>query len=255
MTGTGRTIVIQSNAADAPAIVRRATQSVRAWATANGFDYAFKGDELFDLIAARTRACAGTRLQMAADIARLAWTQALLDDGWTRVVWLDADVYVFRPALLDVDVADGYAFGREHWVQPGAESGKAAKLRVYNNVHNAVLVFAPEGRTTLDFYRQQAERLLREAGPDVPAQLVGPKLLTALHNVLRFPLLDSVGMASPRVLADLAAGGGTAWKMLDAAHGGQLAALNLSTSLAGTTTDGIALTPDLLEAAMNNLPS
>ena len=244
------TVVIQSHAADAPEIVRRASESVRAWAASNGFDYAFKGDELFELISAACREAAGTRMQMAADIARLAWIQALLDDGARRVVWLDADIFVFRPGALSVDVDEGYAFGREHWVQPG----KDAKLRVFNNVHNAVLVFTPEGRTTLDFYRAEAARLLCAAGPDVPAQLVGPKLLTALHNVVRFPLLESVGMASPLVLEDLSKGGGPTWKMLDAAHGGELAALNLSTSLIGGTTDGVAVTETLLHAAVDNLP-
>lgn len=245
----GSTIVIQSHAPIAPEIVVRATQSVRAWAAGNGYDYAFKHDELFDLISADCLRAAGTRMQMAADIARLAWIQALLDDGWARVVWIDADIYVFRPDLLDVGVEDGYAFGREHWVQP--DSG--AKLRVYNNVHNAVLVFTPAGRTTLDFYAEQAVRILLAAGSSVPPQLVGPKLLTALHNVVRFPLLDSVGMASPQVIRDLAQGGGTAWKMLNAAHGGGLAALNLSTSLLGTTTDGVKLTDALLEHAVETL--
>lgn len=247
--GMGSTVVIQSHAPTAPEIVVRATECVRAWAAGNGYDYAFKHDELFDLISADCLHAAGTRMQMAADVARLAWIQALLDDGWSRVVWIDADIHVFRPELFSVDVEDGYAFGREHWVQ----SDSGAKLRVYNNVHNALLVFTPAGRATLDFYAEQATRILLAAGPSVPPQLVGPKLLTALHNVVRFPLLDSVGMASPRVIRDLSEGGGTAWKMLNAAHGGALAALNLSTSLLGTTTDGVAVTDDLLRRAVETL--
>jgi len=250
MSGFLKTIVIQSHAAAVPDTVVRATESVRAWAEAHGFDYAFRGDDIFDLIALACVEAAGVRTQMAADIARLAWIARQLDGGWARVVWLDADVFVFRPDLLDIDVPEGYAFGREHWVQPD----KAGKLKVFNNVHNAILVFTPKGRATLDFYAQQAERLLLGAGPDVPPQLVGPKLLTALHNVVRFPLLDSVGMASPRVLIDLAKDGGVAWDMLDAAHKGKLAALNLSTSLLGTTTDGVAVTDKLMQLAVANLP-
>lgn len=245
------TIVIQSHRENAPGIVVRATASVRAWANANGFDYALKHDELFDLIPPACLDAAGLRKQMAADIARLAWTQQLLDDGRDRVVWLDADIYVFDPAALSVGVPDGYAFGRERWVQPG----KDGRLKVFNNVHNALLVFTPKGRATLDFYREQAERILLGAGPDVPAQLVGPKLLTALHNVVGFPLIGSVGMASPRVIDDLARGGGEAWDMIRAAHGDALAALNLSTSLLGTATDGVDVTEDLLERAVEALAS
>lgn len=251
MTGFLKTIVVQSHAPLVSDVVGMATQSVQAWAEANGFDYALRHDDIFDLIPFACVRAAGTRMQMAVDIARLAWLQRQLDDGWARVVWLDADVFVFRPDMLDVDVADGYAFGREHWIQPD----KAGKLKIFNNVHNALLVFTPKGRATLDFYYQQAERLLLAAGPNVPAQLVGPKLLTALHNVVRFPLIDSVGMASPRVLADLAKGGGQAWDMLENAHTGKLAALNLSTSLLGETTDGIQVDNDLLQAAVANLPS
>ena len=243
------TVVIQSHAPDAPGIAVRATESVRAWADANGFDYAFKDDGLFELISPACLEAAGARKQMAADIARLAWMQQLLDDGRDRVVWLDADIYVFDPAALSADVPDGYAFGRERWVQPD----KAGRLKVFNNVHNAVLVFTPAGRTTLDFYREQAERILLDAGPGVPAQLVGPKLLTALHNVVGFPLIGSVGMASPLVVRDLAQGGGPAWDMMRTAHGNGLAALNLSTSLVGTTTDGVAVTEELLERAVEVL--
>ena len=78
------TIVIQSHRENAPGIVARATASVRAWADANGFDYALKQDELFDLILPACLDAAGPRKQMAADIARLAWTQQLLDDGRDR---------------------------------------------------------------------------------------------------------------------------------------------------------------------------
>lgn len=240
----------QSHAPNVPDIVRRATETVRAWADANGFDYQFKHDDLFELISSSVIDAAGPRKQMAADIARLAWMQHLLDEGADKVVWLDADVYLFRPDQLSVDAPAGVTFGREHWVQPD----KTGRLKLFNNVHNAFLVFTPAGRTTLDFYRQQAERILLQAGPDVPPQLVGPKLLTALHNVVGFPLNGGVGMASPRVIDDLAHGGGAAWELMLAAHGESLGALNLSTSLLNSTTDGIELTEALLEKAVTNLP-
>lgn len=243
------TIIIQSHAPNAPGIVTRATETVRDWARSKGFEYAFKHDDLFDLIPSTVTDAAGSRKQMAADIARLVWIGTLLDEGWERVVWLDADVYVFRPDNFSVEVPSGFTFGREHWVQPD----KSGRLKIYNNVHNAFLVFTPEGRTTLDFYHEQAARILLKAGPGVPPQLVGPKLLTALNNVVGFPLNNCVGMASPLVIRDLAENGGPAWEMMQAAHGDDLAAINLSTSLLHSTTDGVAVTRALLEKAVGSL--
>lgn len=245
------TIIIQSHAPNVPDIVARGTETVRALARAHGFEYAFKHDDLFDLIPEAVIDAAGPRKQMAADIARLVWIKSLLDDGWDRVIWLDADVHVFRPDRLSVETPSGFTFGREHWVQPD----KTGRLKLYNNVHNAFLVFTPEGRATLDFYHEQAERILLQAGPDVPPQLVGPKLLTALNNVVGFPLNASVGMASPRVIEDLSNGGGAAWELMLAAHGDDLAAVNLSTSLLNTTTDGVEVTAALLERAVGALMS
>ena len=100
---------------------------------------------------------------------------------------------------------DGYLFGRELWVQPDPRG----RLQVRGNVHNALAAFAPDN-PFLAFYIDAAERILRRhQGPPVP-QIIGPKLLTALDNMLGLPGSWAVGMASPRVVADLAAGGGPA---------------------------------------------
>lgn len=186
---------------------------------------------------------------MVADIARLVWVQNLLTQGWQRVVWIDADVFIFRPERMNIDVPNGYAFGHEDWVQPGPNG----KPRIHRNVHNALLIFTPTGRVTLDFYLQSAMGLLRQGGPDVPPQFVGPKLLKALHSIVGFPLNHAVGMASPLVLQDLANGGGAALDMLMAARGEDLAALNLCASLVGSTVDGVEVTDQLMNDAITHL--
>ena len=66
------------------------------------------------------------------------------------------------------------------------------------------------GNVFLDFYIDAAERLLRRNNGPMPPQFVGPKLLTALHNVVQCPVLETAGMLSPPVVADLLAGGGDA---------------------------------------------
>lgn len=240
------TIVIQSHKPDPGNTVLEATQSVANWTEACDYTYRWIDDGLFALVPDWCIDAAHGRMQMVADIARLVWTQNLLDEGWQRVVWIDADVFIFRPKRMKIDVSNGYAFGHEDWVQPGANG----KPRIHRNVHNALLIFSPAARVTLDFYLQTAMELLRRGGPDVPPQFVGPKLLTALHNVVQFPLNRAVGMASPLVLCDLANGGGPAWNMLVDARGDDLAALNLCTSLIGSTVDGVEISEGLMTDAI-----
>lgn len=240
------TIIIQSHKQDAGSFVEQSVARVRDWAAGMGYEYACIGDELFDLLPDELIEAAHGRLQMAADIARLIWIQNLLDEGWQRVVWLDADVFIFRPDRMDIDVSEGYAFGHEDWMQPGPNG----KPRIHRNVHNAILIFTRAGRVTLDFYLQTAVSMLSRAGPKVPPQFVGPKLLSALHNVVSLPLTHAVGMASPLVLRDLASGGGPAWDMLMAARGEDLAALNLCASMVGNTVDGVEVTEALITDAM-----
>lgn len=247
------TIVIQSRPPGTPPdAVQRACLSVEDWARSSGFAYQRMGDEIFEMIPDWVLDVAGTRKQMAVDIGRLKWTQNLLDQNWAKVIWLDADALIFNPGAMIVDVPDGFGFGREHWVQPG-EKGNAFK--VYKNVHNAFMVFTDQGRWALDFYLEAALRILKSAGPNTPPQLVGPKLLTALNNVVQFPLIDCVGMASPLVLADVARGGGDAWDTLRQAHDNDIAGLNLCMSLVGTRVDGVNIDHTLLSVVAGKLLS
>ena len=40
----------------------------------------------------------------------------------------------------------------------------------------------------------------------MPAQFIGPKLLTALHNIALFPVVETASMLSPAEIRDLLAG-------------------------------------------------
>ncbi|MBT5414912.1 MAG: hypothetical protein HOK81_09960, partial [Rhodospirillaceae bacterium] len=122
------------------------------------------------------------------------------------------------------------------------------RLRVFRNVHNAFCLFGV-GNPVLDFLIEAATRIaLRLDGPASP-QLLGPKLLTALHNIVGFPLIETAGAASPLVLRDLAAGGGPALDKLRAEPPAP-AVLNLCASLVGRESDGVAVDEALIETAM-----
>ncbi|MBK1667497.1 hypothetical protein CKO28_05560 [Rhodovibrio sodomensis] len=245
------TLVIQSHAPDPPAWLRACLDSVAAWAAGAGFAHRIAGDAFLDRVPADLRQRAHGRTQVVADLARLDWIAEVLAQGWPRVIWLDADVLVFAPERLTAALAlpeAGYLFGREVWVQPDARG----RPRARRNLHNALLAFAP-GNPVLAFYRHAGQRILaRHDGPPV-AQLIGPKLLTALDNMIALDGTWAVGMASPLVVRDLAAGGGPALDLLRARTPVPPAALNLCASYAGRAADGVALDAGTLAAAARAL--
>lgn len=224
--------------------------SVRAWAADAGLTYRASGDELFDRLSPELREATTERPQVAADIARLLWIEALLAQGWDAVLWLDADVLVVDPDALTaaLDLSRGYLLGREAWVQRDA----SGKLRAHRGVHNALCAFTREN-PFLTFYLDAATRIvLRHEGPMVP-QLVGPKLLTALDNLVGLEASWAVNMTSPLVLRDIAEGRGDALELWRARSHGPAAAVNLCASYAGRQSDGVNVDEALLEHAIDAL--
>lgn len=220
------TLVIQSHRDPLPyQWIKACLESVQAWASDNGYDYRFIDDSLFDCLDADLRQKLGAQKVIASDLARLIHLQKGLGEGYDCVLWCDADFLVFDPRKL-VLPESAYALGREVWVQ----SDESGKLRAYRKVHNALLMFR-RGNSFLDFYADSAARLLRLNQGGVPAQFIGPKLLTALHNVVVCPVLETAGMLSPLVIRDLLAGQGKALSLLLEKSTHSLAAANLGASL------------------------
>jgi hypothetical protein len=215
-------LVVQSHRQPLPAPWYEAcVASVRSWARARGYGYRWYGDELFDRLPAELLEKCRDRPVVAADLARLRLLEALLADGFERVVWIDADVLVLRPARFDLPEADAL-FGREVWIQVDA----AGRLRTYRKIHNALLAFTAAS-PVLPFYRYAAERIVARHRGRMVAQLVGPKLLTLLHNAIGFEVLETAGMLSPAVARDVVAGGGAALTRFRTACAVEPAALNL----------------------------
>ena len=241
-------VVVQSFHADPPAWVTRCLDSVRAWTAAAGHAYRFVDDGLFNRVPEWARAKTAHRPMVASDLARLYLLGEILGEGETAI-WLDADVFVADPDALTahLDLSAGYLLGREHWVQPAVKN----RPRVRRSVHNALCAFRPDNPFRA-FYADAAERILaRHDGKAMVPQLLGPKFLTALDNMMGLPATPAVNMASPLVLADLAAGGGPALADLHAASPIAPAALNLCQSYTGANADAVAVTPELMDAAID----
>ncbi len=219
------TLVVQSHTSPLPAAwYERCIGSVRGWAGSKGYDYRWLGDELFDGIPGPLLSRVRQRPVVASDLARLIVLENALSGGYSRAVWLDADVLVLDPTGFELPES-GALFGREVWVQ----ESDGGRLRVYRKIHNAFMAFS-KGNPVLPFYRWSAERILdrydAQAGPMV-AQLIGPKLLTLLHNAIGFDVLETAGVLSPAVIRDLLSGGGPALDRFLAGCEGVPRAVNL----------------------------
>lgn len=189
-------IVLQSHRVPLPSPwLEPCLASVRHWADQRGYAYRFADDALFDRVPADLLPKLADRRVVATDLARLDWIAEVLAEGFDPVVWIDADTLVFAPERLVVPLTP-FSVGREVWVD---------ERRVRRQVHNAWLHFRPDN-AFLDFYRYAALRMVRaHTGPMVP-QFVGPKLLTTLHHLVQFPVLESANVFAPRVLRDIATG-------------------------------------------------
>lgn len=238
------TLVIQSHRLPLPyGWLQLCLDSVAAWARANDYDYRFFDDQIFDLVDPTLVEKTGGQVVITSDLARLKCLQQGLLEGYACVIWLDADFLIFKPAEF-VLPAMKYALGREVWVQ----QDDGGKLRAYVKVHNAFMVFR-QGNSFLDFYADTAERLLHLNQGGISPQFIGPKLLTALHNIASFPVMETAGMLSPAVLRDLLAGGGEALNLFHAKSAVVPAGANLSSSLtakAGFTESQMAALIDVL---------
>ncbi len=234
------TLVIQSHRDPLPFDwLQTCIDSVEDWSLINGFQYRFLSDEIFDLVAPELLQKIGSQIVIATDLARLSALRQALDEGFERVVWCDADFLIFEPGDLTLPSAD-FAFGREVWVQRNDDG----RLRAYSKLHNAFMMFR-RGNSCLDFYLDTAERLLTLNQGGMPPQFIGPKLLTALHNIAHFPVIDTAALLSPLVLRDLLAGGGESLDLFLQKSPVAPAGANLSSSL--TESEGLS------ETEMQNL--
>lgn len=248
-----RTIVHQSYREDnVPDWIEACLASVQHWTQAQGYHYVLTGDEIFDLVPEDYRRRAAGTIPIMTDLGRLQQAKGYLQQGYDRTIWLDADLLIFNPDDLVIDIVEDYAFGREVW----AQLDKTGKLKIYRNVHNAVSVFCKDN-SFLDFYIHAAERIVSQmepgAGGGLAPQVVGPKLLTSLYNTLNFSLVETVGMFSPLVLGDVLSGGGDALDKTLAGHTRPLTAANLCSSLANGTTDGVCLNDQKMMDAVKKL--
>ena len=274
-----KTLVLQSAQSQRAQWLDTCLVSVESWAAQANYSYRFIGDELFDQVPDWYMCKVAGRMPIASDLGRLLWIKNLLDQGEADiVVWLDADVLVFAPSKLKVAPVSSCVFGQELWVQKnlpkshpkGAEKPQRQRgtWQARKNVHNALAAFRKDC-PVLPFLIEVIQRMMHRVDANfIAPQMMGPKLLSNLHNLADFELMPSVGALSPEVILDLtgkqAGNKETGVEDLQGAHQGALQALlakqtepllaaNLCSSLLGELSPDTQVQEDLMQAAISAL--
>jgi hypothetical protein len=248
LTARSNTIVIQTfRNHTIPAWIQRCLESVRKWAALHEHDYSLIGDEFYDLCGPEYLARGSKNPQTITNLARLVATRQRLDAGYQRVIWMDADMFVFDPAKLAFDfpvesLTTGYAFGREVWLF----RDWAGVIRVSSpSPHNAATFFT-QGAVDLDMLITLIRHI--DATRQIVSNFqVGVRLLNALQYSLMFPTFSHVGMFSPLLLRALAERDEKVLHFYGRAYRYQAYAANLGYSLRGEVTE------DMLWRAMDHL--
>ena len=231
-----------------PAWIQRCLDSVQKWAGLHEHDYSLEGDEFYDLCGPEYRARGGKNPQAITNLARLVATRQRLDAGYQRVIWIDADVFVFDPAKLVFDfpadsLTTGYAFGREVWLD------RAAGVTYVSPpvAHNAATFFT-QGAVDLDMLITLIRHI--DAKRQIVSNFqVGARLLRGLQYSLMFPTFSHVAMFSPLLLHSLVNRDEKKLRYYGQAYHYHACAGNLRLSLQDEVTESILLRAmDHLEA-------
>jgi hypothetical protein len=245
-----RTLVVQSfRRTDVPAWIERCLDSVRRWTRSRGFEYAFYGDEFYDLCGPEYLARVGGNPRSITNLARLEITRIKLAEGYDRVIWLDADVFVFDTERFVMHTDAGYAFSHEAWVTK-APNGRAQLA--YTSLHNAAFIFTPQ-QTDLELFIRIIRHIVmtRSIGSNYQ---VGVRLISGLAYSLEIPTITCVGMFGPDVIDALADNRARFIRAVALFHGHRMQAANLGWSQAAHFTEARMMTAmDRLESTAGGI--
>lgn len=250
MSASSSTVVVQSfREHDVPPWVERCLATVRAWAGQCGFVYRMKGDEFLQLAPDWYRRKARKFITVATDLARLVLARQCLKEGFDRVVWIDADIVVFRPELLRVDLDAPYAYCREVWI----ESHGASHAEPHLKVNNAACAFRSDSLAHLDEYIDSCISIVRELPRVHDHTEVGTRFLTALHRRRPLPILPGFGLLCPAVMKALLQRDDALLNRFVEWQGGPLYAVNLCNFLRARQKGGPGIGDEVYSAVIDIL--
>jgi hypothetical protein len=219
------TIVLQSfRAYDVPEWIKRCMHSVRQWGKGQRFCYRFVGDELLGLPPDWFRQKAGRYTTVITDLARLLCIRQYLAGGADRVLWIDADVVIFRPDSLRIDPELSYAYAKEIWCWKDENGGIQTLLKI----NNAACVFrnTTDGLAHLNEYIDHCLSTVEQTRKIADHTLIGTRHLTA-QGFTRLPVLPGFGLLSPAVMNAILTGDNEVLARFAQQHDGPVCAANL----------------------------
>ena len=197
------TVILQSyRSNDIPAWLQRCMQTVKQWAAANGYHYAFVDDALFDYVPPRFREPTPSSLLPFTDLARLGLLREKLASGYSHAIWIDADVVIFRPDHFRIPDQAGAMLCHEIWTQ----KDEHGVVHHAENINNAVMVFE-RGHPLLDFLHHAAIELFTHLkSGKIRTTTIGTDFLTKLGRIYPIRLLTQVACLSPALARAISTG-------------------------------------------------
>lgn len=177
-----------------PGWIQACLQSVRDWAAKRGFEYRFWDDRFFDLVPPALRPRASQHVCLLTDYARLVAARRLLDEGFDRVVWVDADAVVFDPDHLELPLTSGFCFCREVWHDLTLFGRPFFRL----TVNNSFAAFCRDEQILGPYLREAGDILAGNA--PLSAVSIGTEWLHRRRQHEAFPLINQIGIFGPEMM-------------------------------------------------------
>lgn len=188
-----KTLVYQSfRTQNVPVWMPRCMASVKDWADSKNYAYEFLDDRFFGYAPDWFRSVINDQRHLVADFARLELADLYLGQGWDRVIWIDADVFICDINHFDIDGPDDFLFCRELWMTRRNEN-----IAFSNRINNSIMMFA-KGNDFLAFYRDACQKIVKSKKQDCWHTEIGTKFLSGIPYKL--PLLRTVACLSPLLL-------------------------------------------------------
>jgi hypothetical protein len=281
----GKTLVYQSYRTEnvAPWIMACA-RTVQEWARAQGYEYEFIDDRLFECVPRWMRERVRQAKLPMSDYARVALAKEFFEKGYQRAIWVDIDAVIFDPERFQTNNgARDFALTGEVWfeeidcarlpkpvplaitleedkrllrhmLQVPASTTPDFKPVCFRNVANAVMIQSA-GHQFADLYLGIVEAFAQNVRGPISPVTIGTRLLTTLQTLFYFPLVQDVGMLSPLVMAALAADDSIVLADYMRQVLTPLSAANLCSSFSGQVSRGVEMSEALYENVIELLLS